>query len=74
MKIVQFKDGTYGIRKGNWFRGYKFVDLNAPIIYDWPRACSNFDDWCKSSDLREIKRVLKALKEIKDNGKVIKEV
>ena len=29
MKIVKFKDGTYGIRRGNWLIGYSFRDMKA---------------------------------------------
>ena len=31
MKIVQFKKGTYGIRIGNWFSGYGFLDKDLCI-------------------------------------------
>jgi len=32
MKIVQFKKGSYGVRIGNWFNGYSFLDKD---LYGW---------------------------------------
>lgn len=29
MKIVRFRDGQYGVRRGNWFVGYSFICLQA---------------------------------------------
>ena len=29
MKIVQFKSGSYGVRIGNWWNGYSFLDVNS---------------------------------------------
>lgn len=33
MKLVRFKDGTYGIRKGNWLTGYLYKDFKS--IHWW---------------------------------------
>lgn len=41
MKIVQFKDGTFGIRKGWWFTKYVFLDLK-DTNYFWPLDHQNF--------------------------------
>ena len=32
MKIVQFKSGSYGVRIGNWWNGYSFLDVNS---FEW---------------------------------------
>jgi len=32
MKIVKFSNGKYGVRVGNWFKGYKFLDVS---LYVW---------------------------------------
>jgi len=42
MKIVQFKNGKYGIRK--WFFGWKFADLKLKGRYWWPVWSDYYSD------------------------------
>jgi hypothetical protein len=44
MKIVKFKNGTYGIRKGWLFYRYRDLELN----YWWPLSSKYFKD-CQAS-------------------------
>ena len=66
-KLVKFKDGTFGIRRG--FLGlYWFKDLNTDG-YWWSKNSRFFVDSCrgKESTVRE------RLNLKKDNGEVVKE-
>jgi hypothetical protein len=63
MKIVQFKDGLYAIRKVS-LSGYQYKDLSHP--YWWTRA-SQFMDDCKTADKHLI---LKVFNSMADKGKV----
>jgi len=75
MKVVKFKDGMYGIRKGNWFLGYEFKDL----IHDywWPICSEYFQSCCRTLSLHKINQMLNSLnqpkppKVKKDYGKVV---
>jgi len=49
MKLVEFKDGTFGVRN-NWFFGWHFIDLRSNN-FDWTRSSKYFSN-CKGS--REI--------------------
>ena len=49
MKLVKFSDGTYGIRKGNFFSGYKYLDLKEKTQYWWYKSSEYFED-CKGSE------------------------
>ena len=46
MKLVQFDDGTYGVRKG--LIRYRFRDLRSPINYWWAADNPFFKD-CKGT-------------------------
>ena len=49
MKIVKFKDGTYGVRRFSLFFGYVYKDLaNSGADFWWPRDSRSFRD-CRSS-------------------------
>ena len=62
MRIVSFKDGTYGIRKG-WFPWtYKYVDLKS-IRFTWSRDSCWFYD-CKGS----YEQVVAVYNYLTDNG------
>lgn len=61
MKIVSFKDGTYGIRKGYFFFGYKYYDLVSGSDYWWPFKGSYWND-CKG----DLAKAEKRLQECKD--------
>lgn len=69
MKIVQFKDGTYGIRRWSWFR-FRFRFLVANRYYWW-----NISDALgtglsiKYATLEEAVKLVDALT---DKGKVVK--
>lgn len=43
MKLVKFKDGMFGIRKGNWFSGYKFLDIRNNKFW-WTIKCDYYLD------------------------------
>lgn len=53
MKLVQFTDGTFGIRVGSWLN-YRFIDLDDPI-FTWGR---------KSKHLKSCKGTKEKAKEI----------
>ncbi len=67
MKIVKFKDGTYGVRKFSFLMGYSYVDLTTPH-YDWNRYCQYYHN-CKGSK-EESDKVFERLT---DKGSVVKE-
>lgn len=58
MNIVSFKDGTYGIRKGSRFWGYKYFDLVTPR-YWWGLGDVYFRD-CKR-DYETVNKVFKSM-------------
>ena len=33
MKLIKFKNGTYGVRVGNWYKGYRFLGLKNGTLY-----------------------------------------
>lgn len=43
MKLVQFSNGKYGIRRGNWLTGYRFKDLRHAF---WWSADSGWIEDC----------------------------
>ena len=56
MKIVQFKDDTFAIRKFNWtkFR-YEYKDISSFNTYWWPmKDVTNFNLGCKSADKERV--------------------
>lgn len=64
MKIVQFKDGTYGIRRLT-FSGFEYLDFNQPE-YWWDIKSRPFCD-CKTSK----EEVLKAYERFGDKGTIV---
>ena len=49
MKIVKFKDGTYGVRKGCWLFGYEFLAVNGEF---WFTLSHNVLENCRFSSLK----------------------
>jgi len=35
IKVVGFKDGTFGVRKGSWLFGYTYLDFTTQRMYWW---------------------------------------
>ena len=71
MKIVKFKDGKFGVRKGILF--FKFLDLTD--TYFWLTSYSNVEQYCKGT-LEQAKQALgkQRLTKVKfDKGKVYKD-
>jgi hypothetical protein len=57
MKIVKFKDGKYGIRRGwHWWIGYEYKDLTSG--YWWHAGGSEVQKSCKSPDLDLVQKIL----------------
>lgn len=67
VEIVKFEDGTYGIRKGNKFFGYAYIDLVNPK-YTW-RIGDNWMRDCRGT-LEQVKRIYG---HFYDKGRPIKE-
>ena len=67
MKIVQFKDGTYGIRKWSWFQ-YKF--LVAKRCYWW--SISDAMETGVSIKYATLEEAVKLVDALTDKGKVVK--
>ena len=64
MKIVEFKDGTYAIRR--WFiLGYQYLDLESENIIWWNKDDTCFDD-CLTTDFEYIKEKFKNYKKPKN--------
>ena len=59
MRLVEFKNGKYGIRVGSWLNGYEFKDL-VSTKYNWKIGSKFFDD-CMGS-LEDCYRVTDKLK------------
>lgn len=59
MKTVRFENGSYGIRKGYWITGYRFVDL-CNIKYSWKMSSFYFIE-CQGT-LDRVKEVLDRLR------------
>ncbi len=68
MKIVKFKDGTYGIRKLTII-GYQFLDIEKADYWWFNKEYVNTK--CKGT-LEQTKEAMKKHKEVIDNGKMIK--
>jgi len=71
MKIVEFKDGTYGIRRFSWRRfSYEYKDISSYNRYWWPsKDIENFNLGCKTSDADKARMYFYALT---DRGAVLK--
>ena len=57
MKIVKFKDGTYGIRKWHLFEGYSFLRKDVDSD-DWWSSDGAIDAYCKMGSLEYAKTKL----------------
>lgn len=66
MKVVKFKDGTFGARKWS-ILGYEYVDLNNPLLYSWGRRCQHFPS-CRGTK----EEAIKGLEMATDKGTVVK--
>lgn len=66
MEIVKFKDGRYGIRKGNFITGYKFISLNT--FLEW-KGRKEIEKYCKGT----FEEAKEAHSKLTDNGKPIYE-
>ena len=53
MKLVKFRDGTYGVRKGFW-PFYMFKDFRASRFW-WTADSEYFHD-CKTEDIETARR------------------
>lgn len=68
MKIVKFKDGTYGIRRW-WFLGWQYRDFHPISFFEWRRlGDANFGN-CKIFNYENARRLLDYLQ---DKGEVVK--
>ena len=47
MKLVEFKNGSFGVRKATLF-GYAYLDLRG-IGFWWSRRDSSFSSYCRGS-------------------------
>lgn len=71
MKLVKFKNGKYGVRKGSFLFGYEFLDVN----YEnrWWLEAKNIEKYAQTTYEAANKLFLKANNpRILDTGKVIK--
>lgn len=57
MKIVQFKDGRYGIRTGNWLFGYRYLDFKNPNLMWSGRRFGLYYDDCTVEDYKAAQRM-----------------
>lgn len=39
MRLIKFKNGKYGIRKGNWLSGYEFFVLRESVVWRIGETC-----------------------------------
>jgi hypothetical protein len=70
MKVVSFKDGTYGIRKFSWLHfAYRYKDMNGYNTFWWPMKSEYFNYDCKRKDPEFVKNYYHA---ITDKGSVYK--
>jgi len=60
MKIVKFKDGTYGVRKGCWLFGYSFVSTNNPDF--WYSNPDTIYPYCRFRTIEDARKVYNMLK------------
>jgi len=51
MKLVKFKDGSFGVRHWSLFDGYRFADLSTEHDFWWKVGSRHFGD-CKSTEER----------------------
>lgn len=67
MKIVKFKDGTYGIRRWSII-GYQYKDIKSDISYWWTLN-TKFIGHCKGT----YPEILEIFERMTDKGKIVKE-
>jgi beta-lactamase class D len=48
VKLIKFKNGNFGIRKGGWFTGYLFKDFKNERFW-WSIDSTYFED-CKTDE------------------------
>jgi hypothetical protein len=66
MKIVQFKNGTYGVRKGSWFSEYTYLDMRNRDVYFWHQQYRK--EYCEGT----LEQAIRRLNESVDIGKPVK--
>lgn len=59
--VVKFKDGKYGIRRGNWFVGYEFLDMKD--LRGWWTHEENIVQYCHG-DEDKARKFIEALSDI----------
>lgn len=70
MKIVQFENGKYAIRGGNFLTGYEYLDLNH-LQYWWSKKYKiKYYNDITSTDLEYVKNIFIM---INDKGKKVNE-
>ena len=47
-KLVEFSDGTFGLRRGVWLFGYEFQDFKS-FNHSWTMKSLHFND-CKTTE------------------------
>ena len=67
-KLVEFSDGTFGLRKGVWLFGYEFQDFKSNGLF-WRIGSQYFND-CKTTKEKAVSFRYKA---VSFSYKVIKE-
>jgi hypothetical protein len=50
IKLVKFSNGKFGVRKGNWFTGYRYKDLSVTGKKFWWPKDDRFFDCCMGSE------------------------
>lgn len=69
MKLIQFKDKTYGIRTG-WFKlTYRYLDIHSPAGFLWHRE-TDVNKWCKGTK-EQAEIALAFYKNKRDYGKIV---
>ena len=63
MKLVEFEDGTFGVRKGYWIYGYYYLDLTCSL-HAWDSKSKFFKD-CKGTKEDAIRMRLIRQEELK---------
>ena len=65
-KLVKFKDGRYGARKGFFF--YEYLDLTYPGT--WSLA-ENVNTWCKGTEAQARKAIAASGDSLLDKGTLV---
>ena len=64
IKVVGFKDGTFGVRKGSWLFGYLYLDFTSARMYWWDLN-SQFSSAIRTNSYN---KAFKAAQRISDKG------